>query len=263
MIGFIGGGKMAEALIEGIASQKNNNIFVAEPLMDRRQYLETTYKIKVYQSNQEVAGKSNIIILAIKPQDMGLVLDEITSVITDAKIVISIAAGITLASLREKLRTKKIFRVMPNTPVIVREGMSIVSFDKDVSDEDVDAVQKIFMSVGKVLVLPEEQQNTAATISGCGPAFIALFAEALTSAALEFGLDVKDVIPMVLQTFVGTAKLLESGMSPEALRDMVTSPNGMTAAGLKAFEEKELKNIVAQVLLAALRRGDELGSKYV
>ena len=183
MIGFIGGGNMAEALIKGVRSSefgvRSMNIFVSEPREDRRRYLEETYKIKTTSSNKDVAASCNIIILAVKPQNIVAVLDEISDVITDEKTVVSIAAGITLSYLQSKLKTKKLIRVMPNTPALVQEGMSVLSLCECFSDKDIAAVREIFMSIGKVLTLPEKYMNAVTALSGSGPAFIALFIEGM------------------------------------------------------------------------------------
>jgi pyrroline-5-carboxylate reductase len=259
MIGFIGGGKMAEALIKGITGHGKKDIFVSEPLETRRSYLETSYGIKATTSNKEVAVACSIIILAVKPQNMAAVLDEIADYTTEDKTVVSIAAGITLAFLQEKLKTRKLVRVMPNTPAIVQEGMSVMSLCECFSERDIAAVREIFMSVGKVLTLPEKYMNAVTALSGSGPAFIALFTEALIEAGLQMGLAGEHSAELALQTLTGTARLLETGISPEQLRIMVTSPGGTTAAGLKAFEEKGFKNIVADALSAALKRAEELG----
>src|SRR5208282_5688912 len=186
--GFIGGGKMAEALIKGITSKKNKDIFVSDPLEERRLYLEATYGIKAAASNKEIADACSIIILAVKPQNMAVVLDEIAASITGDKTVVSIAAGIPLAFLREKLNTRKLVRVMPNTPAIVQEGMSVLSLCECFSAQDIMAVREIFMSVGKVLTLPEKYMNAVTALSGSGPGFISLFAEALIEAGLRLGL---------------------------------------------------------------------------
>lgn len=261
MIGFIGGGKMAEALIKGITLHGIKDILVSDFLEKRRSYLEATYNISVTALNKEVASTCNIIILAVKPQDIPLVLDEIAPDITQDKTVVSIAAGITIDFFQKKLATKKIIRVMPNTPVFVQEGMSIISVDNGVSGDDLAPVLDIFMSVGKVFILPEEHINAMATVSGCGPAFFAMFIEALTSAGVSMGLAKEQVVGALVQTMVGTAKMLQSGMAPENLREMVTSPGGMTFAGLTVFEEKKINNIVYHALLAARDRGIELGAK--
>ncbi len=261
MTGFIGGGKMAEALIKGMAGQGKKDILVAEPLEERRLWLENSYGVRTTGANKEVAKSCGIIILAVKPQNMAAVLDEIADSIAEDKTVVSIAAGITLAFLQERLKTRKLVRVMPNTPAIVQEGMSVLSLCECFSESDIAAVREIFMSVGKVLTLPEKYMNAVTALSGSGPAFVALFAEALTEAGVKMGLGGENASVLALQTLVGTAKLLESGMSPEQLRVMVTSPGGTTAAGLKIFEEKGLKNIVADVLQAAVKRAEELGSR--
>ncbi|MFH1014641.1 MAG: pyrroline-5-carboxylate reductase [Nitrospirota bacterium] len=264
MTGFIGGGNMAEALIKGMIQDsrfKIQDIFVSEPREERRKYLEQTYGVKTTSSNKEVASSCNIIILAIKPQIMGQVLEEIKSSITDDKTVVSIAAGITLSYLQSKLNTKKIIRVMPNTPALVHEGMSVMSLCECFSDKDINPVREIFMSIGKVLTLPEKYMNAVTALSGSGPAFIAFFIEAMVEGGVKLGLNKENASELAIQTLLGTASLLETGMPPEKLREMVTSPRGTTAAGLKVFEEKGFKDIVLSAIDAAVKRAEELGRK--
>jgi pyrroline-5-carboxylate reductase len=269
MIGFIGGGNMAEALIKGIVQSSSrqsrdkvqSEILVSEPREDRRKYLEHTYKIKTTPNNKELASSCNMIILAIKPQNMASVLDEIADFITDEKTVVSIAAGITFSYLQSRLKTKKLIRVMPNTPAIIQEGMSVMSLCECISDKDIMRVRDIFMSIGRVLILPEKYMNAVTALSGSGPAFIALFVEVMIEAGVKMGLSKDNASELAIQTLLGTAKLLDGGMPPERLREMVTSPGGTTAAGLKVFEEKEFKNIVTDALQAALKRAEELGQK--
>ncbi len=261
MIGFIGGGNMAEAIIKGVKSQESGvrrDILVSEPSEDRRKYLQQTYGIKTTESNKEVASSCNIIILAIKPQNMAAVLDEVADLITEEKTVVSIAAGITLSFLQSKLKTKKLIRVMPNTPAIVQEGMSVMSLCECFSDKDIAIVRDIFMSVGKVLTLPEKYINAVTAVSGSGPAFVALFIEAMIDAGEKIGLSSDNASELAIQTLIGTASLLDTGMPPEKLREMVTSPGGTTAAGLKVFEEKGFKDIVYDALHAAKKRAEEL-----
>jgi pyrroline-5-carboxylate reductase len=268
MIGFIGGGNMAEAIIKGITKdargkgqRAREEILVSEPRDDRRKYLAQTYGVKTTQSNKELVTECDIIILAVKPQNMEAVLDEIAGDVTEKKVVVSIAAGITLSYLASKLKTELIIRVMPNTPAIVQEGISVMSLCGCFYGNELDMVKSILMSVGKVLVLPEGQMNAVTALSGSGPAFIALFTEALTEAGVKLGLHRADAVELAVQTVLGTAKLLDTGMSAENLREMVTSPGGTTAAGLKVFEEKNLMGIVADALKAAQARADELGRR--
>ncbi|MEW6738363.1 MAG: pyrroline-5-carboxylate reductase [Nitrospirota bacterium] len=261
MIGFIGGGNMAEALIKGAVSSQQSavsGLLVSEPREDRRKYLEQTYGVRTMSDNREVASSCNIIILAVKPQNMAVVLDEIADLITEDKTVVSIAAGITLSYLQSKLKTKKLIRVMPNTPAIVQEGMSVMSLCECFSDKDIAIIRDIFMSVGKVLTLPEKYMDAVTAVSGSGPAFVALFIEAMIAAGEKMGLSRDNASELAIQTLVGTARLLDTGMPPEKLRVMVTSPGGTTAAGLKVFEEKGFKDIVYDALHAAKKRAEEL-----
>ncbi len=261
MIGFIGGGKMAEALIKGIIAQGNRSLFVSEILEDRRRYLETTYGIKTTASNKDVAATCSTLILAVKPQDMVTVLDEIAQTVTADQTVVSIAAALTLEFFQQRLTTPKIVRVMPNTPVLVQEGMIALAFSDDCPDSDKAMVQKLFMSVGRVIVLPEAQMNAIAALSGSGPAFIALFVEALIVAGVRMGLAEEQATQAAIQTAIGTAALLKTGMTPEQLRMMVASPNGTTIEGLKVFDELGLQKLVNAALQASLKRADELGCK--
>ena len=261
MIGFIGGGNMAEALIKGMTGQGMRDILVSEPREDRRAYLEQTYGVKTTQSNKEAVSSGSIVILAVKPQIMDSVLNEIAASVTEEKTVVSIAAGIPLSTLSAKLATKKLIRVMPNTPAIVQEGMSVMSLCECFSDKDIFAVREIFMSIGKVLTLPEKYMNTVTALSGSGPAFIALFIEAMIESGVKMGLRKDSAAELAVQTLLGTAKLLDTGMPPEKLREMVTSPGGTTAAGLEVLEERDLKGTVAETLQAAVKRAEELGAK--
>lgn len=261
MIGFIGGGNMAGALIKGMTEKGMKEIIVSEPREERRNELQRLYGIKTTVSNREVIASCDIIILAVKPQNMEAVLDEIAGDVTEKKVVVSIAAGITLPYLSSKLKTELIIRVMPNTPALVQEGMSVMSLFDCFYGKELDMVKSILMSVGKVLVLPEEQMNAVTALSGSGPGFIALFVEALIEAGVKLGLSRSDATELAVQTMLGTAKLLDTGMSAENLRIMVTSPGGTTAAGLKVFGEKDLMGVVAEALKAAQMRAEELGRR--
>jgi pyrroline-5-carboxylate reductase len=260
MIGFIGGGNMAEALIKGILSRENKKVIVSEPREDRRDFLSKTYGVLTTASNTEAVASSDLIVLAVKPQNMAAVLDEISGVITADKTVVSIAAGITLAFLQSRLKTERLIRVMPNTPALVQEGMSVISLCSCLPTSVISPVRDIFISIGKVLTLPEKHMDAVTALSGSGPGFVAFFTEALIESGEKMGLTRDNASELAIQTVIGTARLLGTGMPPETLRKMVTSPGGTTAAGVKVFEEKGLAALVGKALEAAKKRANELAS---
>lgn len=261
MIGFIGGGNMAEALIKGMTSHGMRDIIVSEPMDERRKHLEQSYGIKTAPANGEVAALCNVIVLAVKPQNMDAVLEEIKDVVGEEKTVVSIVAGITLSYLQSKLKTKRLVRAMPNTPALVQEGMTVLSLCECFSDTEVALVRQLFMSVGKVVTLPEKYMDAVTALSGSGPAFVALFVEAMIEAGVKMGLSRDNASELAIQTLIGTAKLLETGMPPKKLREMVTSPGGTTAAGLTAFTDRGFVAIVIEALRASQKRAEELGRR--
>ncbi len=250
---------MAEAMIKGMTSRGMKNILVSDPGEERRALLRQQYNVDTTSSNTDTVRNCTIIILAVKPQIMDTVLNEIADIVTDEKTVVSIAAGITLSCLSSRLKTSKLIRVMPNTPALVQKGMSVMSLCECLSDSTMGGVREIFMSIGEVRVLPEKYMDAVTAVSGSGPGFIAYFIEAMIEAGKEVGLNDDDATTLVVQTAVGTAKLLESGISPAQLREMVTSPGGTTFAGLQSFEDKKLKDVVKYAIEAARKRSEELG----
>lgn len=263
-IGFIGGGNMAEAIIRGMINSAQftagRDIIVSDPNAGRREHLEKIFKVITVSSNREVAETADMLILAVKPQNMDAVINEVRDLVTGEKTVMSIAAGITLSYLSARLKTNKIIRVMPNTPALVQEGMSVMSLCECFSDPGLRVARDILMSVGKVITLTEKHMDAVTALSGSGPAFIALFIESMIEGGVKLGLSESDAMTLAVQTAVGTARLLEAGMPPARLREMVTSPGGTTAAGLAAFHEKALKETVAAALRAARDRSRELGT---
>jgi pyrroline-5-carboxylate reductase len=260
-IGFIGGGNMAEAMIKGMTAKGMKDIMVSEPRAERRQHLEKMYRIKTSESNSEIASSCGIIILAVKPQNMDAVLKEIGPNITEEKTVVSIAAGITLSFLSSLLKTKRLLRVMPNTPALIQEGMTVMSLCECFADRDISIIKEIFMSIGRVITLPEKYMDVVTAISGSGPAFIAQFMETMIDAGEKMGLNRDTASELALQTLSGTAKLLDTGMSPENLREMVTSPGGTTEAGLETLKKRDFQDAVISAIDAATKRARELGKR--
>lgn len=250
---------MAEAMIKGMTSHGMKEILVSEPREERRQYLESQYNVSTTADNKKLASACSIVILAVKPQNMDAVADEIKGTITEDNTVVSIAAGITLTYLTSKFNTKKIIRVMPNTPALVQKGMSVMSLCECFSDNDIMVVRDILMSIGEVITLPEKYMDAVTAVSGSGPGFIAFFIEAIILAGVKAGLSEDDSRTLAVQTAIGTAGLLDTGMSPSKLREMVTSPGGTTAAGLKSLDEAGLGKTVESAIEAAKNRSEELG----
>lgn len=258
MIAFIGGGNMAEALIKGMAKAGMKDILVSEPREERRKHFEKVYGIKTTFDNREAVSSAQIVIIAVKPQDMAGVLDEIADPIGEDKTVVSIAAGITIAYLGSRLRTKRLVRVMPNVAALAQEGMSVISLCECFSDRDINVIREIFMASGKVMVMPEKYLDAVTALSGSGPAFVARFTALMAEAGVRLGLREEDSIALAVQTLVGTSRLLDEGLQPSRLVEMVRSPGGTTEAGLKVFEEKGLQEAVIGALEAASRRAGEL-----
>jgi pyrroline-5-carboxylate reductase len=260
MIGFIGGGNMAEALIRGMVdSGVKENIIVAEIREARRKELQQRYsKLEFANDDVDAAGKADIIVLAVKPQQMEEALNNIKNKVTPEKAIVSIAAGITLKYYQDRLKTEKIVRVMPNMGAFKGEGMSVMSFCDCFTGAEANRIKEIFMSSGHVLALPEKLMDAVTALSGSGPAFIALFIDAMIKAGQSLGLSPDASRELAVQTLKGTSALLEEDYEPGRLIEMVRSPGGTTAEGLKCFEEDGIYAIVLRALEAAARRSSEL-----
>lgn len=261
MIGFIGGGNMAEGIIRGLIKDGKRDIIVSEPVEERRRYLEKCYGIKTLGSNRELVSQADIIVLSIKPQNIKEVLEEIKSDITDKHTVVSIVAGIPLDFIRKYLKTDKLIRVMPNLAAIVGESMTVLALCECLEMKIVAPVRDIFMSVGKVLTLPEKYMNLVTALSGSGPGFFCYILEQFISVATELGFSEDVASELLIQTFIGTAKLLDSGMPPEKIRQKVTSPGGTTEAGLRILSDGQLKELIFKTINEAARRAKELSEQ--
>ncbi len=261
MIGFIGGGNMAEAMIKGMAARGIKDILVSEPRQERRQHLEQLYNLKTTSNNVELTNGCNVVVIAIKPQNLSAIADELKDVDFTNKTVISIMAGINLSTLEKVFRTKNIVRVMPNTPALEQEGMSVMSARDTVSDNTINRAKDILSSIGKILTLPETLMDAVTALSGSGPAFIAHFVDSMIEAGEKLGLARDIATILAIQTMTGTAKLLSTGITPQELIKMVASPGGTTEAGLNILNNRDTKDIVTQTLTAAHQRSIELGKK--
>jgi pyrroline-5-carboxylate reductase len=261
MIGFIGGGNMAEALIRGLIKNGKRNIIASDPVDERRRYLEKWYGIKTIASNIDVVNNSEIIVIAVKPQNILEVLEEIKDYVKEKHTVVSIAAGIPLNLIKNYLKTDKLIRAMPNLAAIVGESMTVLAICECLEMKIVAPVRDIFMSVGKVITLPEHYMNLVTALSGSGPGFLCYIVEQFIDLATELGFAEDIAKELIIQTFIGTAKLLDSGIPPDKIRQKVTSPGGTTEAGLRVLSSSNLREILFQTLQEATKRAQELSKR--
>ncbi|MFH1868660.1 MAG: pyrroline-5-carboxylate reductase [Candidatus Omnitrophota bacterium] len=260
-IAIIGCGNMGEALLKGLlrnALFKKTHIIVSDVRTSRRNYIKKLYKIKVASSSIEAALKSDIIILAVKPQDVVGLLQEIGLHLKN-KLIISIAAGITTDTIRKKSNAKRIVRAMPNTPALVGCGITAISSSKGVGASDLNIADNIFRCVGEAVRLKERYIDAVTAVSGSGPAYFFLLTEAMTKAAVSLGIDNRLAKKLTAQTLFGASVLQHvSRLEPSRLREKVTSKGGTTEAALKVFKRRGLEKIVADAIKAAAKRAKEL-----
>ena len=263
-IGFIGGGKMGEALINGILRaglSSSDKIMVSDVDKKRLQILEKEAGIKTTQDNKKITSDSDIIILAVKPNMMGSVLDELNSEITSKHLIISIAAGIPLSFIESSLNKGcRAIRVMPNTPCLVGETAAGYALGKKATRNDGKLVGQILDAVGKSFLLEEKYLDAVTGLSGSGPAFIYVVIDALADGGVKMGLPRDVAITLAAQTAFGAAKMvLESGTHIGQLRDSVTSPGGTTIEGLHALEKGGIRNALIDAVETATKKSKSLG----
>ncbi len=263
-IGIIGGGQMAEALIKGFLEKKifsSEKILVSEPLAERRKYLEKTYKVITTENNKKIVKERSLILLAVKPQVMKKVLEEIRDFIDIEKhLILTIAAGIPLAFYEKILREKtRIVRIMPNTCALVHKSISALCKGTFATDEDLEVSQQIFSAIGETVIVDESLMDAVTALSGSGPAYVALFIEALIDAGVRVGLPRNISEKLTLQTILGTIELMtKSQKNPYEIKAMVSSPGGTTISALHEFYEKGFQGIVISSVYRAYLRGKEL-----
>ncbi len=261
---FIGGGNMAEALIKGLLSGlgvKPQQITATDVVPESRTYMQTTYGITASADNKHAVQESSVVILAVKPQIMPMILEEIAPVVHSEKLVISIAAGITLQTLQRALGdSRRVVRVMPNTPALVLAGAAGISPGKAATAQDVALVERIFNAVGRAMVVSDEMMDVVTGLSGSGPAFIFALIEGLSDGGVLMGLARQTATLLAAQTVLGAAKMvLETGKHPGELKDMVTSPAGTTIAGMHALESGGLRGLMMEAVRRATERSEALG----
>ena len=262
MIAVLGAGQMGEALISGLlrAGCPPATVVAAVRRADRAEALREAYGIEVLGA-AAAARRAETLLITVKPQDMAALLDEIRPEVTVGKLVISVAAGITTAFIGRKLKVDvPVVRVMSNTPVLVDEAMSVISAGAHAGEEHLKRAEELLRPVGKVLRIPESQQDAATALSGSGPAYVYFLVEAMVDAGILLGMPRGNALEMVKQAVYGAATMLrESGEHPVILREAVTSPGGTTISAIRELEKHGVRAAFLAAIEAARDRGRELG----
>jgi pyrroline-5-carboxylate reductase len=262
-VAVIGLGKMGEAIVASLIRSRSvvpHEIFASDVSADRRNAVKRQYSINVYSKNSVPAGEARVVFLAVKPQELGPVLEEIAPVLTAKHLVISIAAGRRIAFLQSRAGEARVIRVMPNLACVVGEGMSVFCAGRAATASDKATAARLLGCFGKVLEMPESCFDAVTALSGSGPAFFCHFLLCMVEAGVKEGLDRGAALALAQQTMLGTSRLLaERRLSPESLIEAVASPKGTTAAGLAALRKSSLPAIVERTVRAAASRSAELG----
>lgn len=265
-LGFLGSGNMAEALIRGIIEKDlwpGDHLIASDISSQRLSAVGNELGIDTTSDNRAVVTASDMIIVAVKPAQVGEILSEVADVVTAEKLIVSIAAGVTLAAIQSRLKKNiPVVRVMPNAPAMTLAGMSCLSGGAHAGPEHLAEAMKLFSGVGEALVVPEGQLDAVTALSGSGPAYLFLVIEALADAGVRVGLPRKTAEKLAAQTVLGAAKMVQAtGKHPGELKDMVASPAGTTIEGLAVLEENGVRGSFIEAVDAAYRRAKELGGK--
>jgi pyrroline-5-carboxylate reductase len=258
-IAIVGAGVMGEGMINALlkAGIKSDSIVIRDKRAERIKELTSKYGLTSGTLNDVEA-----VILAVKPQDLDKCVEELRAELSDRVLLVSLLAGVKSSRISEAISTEiRIIRTMPNTPILLLEGMSAIAKGKNSSDNDLAWVERVLSQSGKTVIIEETQLDAVTAVSGSGPAYFFGFVEAMIKASIRLGLSEQDSKLLVNQTLIGAAKMIEeSGKDAETLRKEVTSPNGTTAAALASFESSGWEEIVYEAMKAAKDRSEELSN---
>ena len=262
-LGFIGAGAMGGAIIQGLLAGgrvAGKNLVYYDPDRTRQTQMD---QLGVQAAPVPAAVmQAQVVLLAVKPQVMDQVLGGIRGAARPGHLIISIAAGLTLKALETALPQSRVIRVMPNTPTLVGAGMAALAPGSRATPEDLALALEIFEALGRAVVVEERLMDAVTGLSGSGPAYVAVFLEALTDGGVKMGLPRPLALLLASQTVIGAARLcLEKEIPPGMLKDLVTSPGGTTIAGLHVLEEGGFRGLVMSAVEAAARRARELGKE--
>lgn len=262
IIGFIGYGNMAKAMVSGLIK---SGTFAKENIIASKRNIsleDRTEKVKIYltEDNKEVAEKADFIVLATKPNSYALILEEIGSYIKKDAIIISIGAGISSGFLRDNLpQGVKHIKTMPNTPAMVGEGMTAISINETLGKKDIENIEEIFSSFGKTEIIDESLMDGFTALCGSSPAYIYMMIEAMADGGVLEGIPRDKAYRMAAQTVLGSAKMvLETGLSPSKLKDNVASPGGTTIEAIATLEEQGFRFAVMKAMKACAKKSKEM-----
>jgi pyrroline-5-carboxylate reductase len=262
-IGFIGCGNMATAMIAGIMDSgkvDRENVMVSNPSEENLLAVQKAHGIQITQDNREVAAFAEILVLAVKPYLYEVVAKEIQKVLPAATVVVTIAAGISIEKMQVQLgRPQPVIRTMPNTPALVKAGVTAVCRSQEVSDESYQGTIQLLGSFGKVFELPESKMDVVPAISGSAPAYIFMLIEAMADAGVLDGLPRQIAKEMAAQTVLGAAKMvLDTGIHPEELKDRVCTPGGTTIEAVLTLEKNQFRSSVQEAMKACTKKTKEM-----
>ena len=264
-VAIVGAGKMGEALLSGLlrAGRLASDLTVTTRRPERAKVIADKYGVKVVD-NLTAVESSDTIVIAVKPQDMGALLDEISAHVSPDQLVVSVAAGITTSFIERRLAENvPVVRVMSNTPVLVDEAMSAISSGSHAAERHLVRTEELLRPVGSTLRVPESQQDAVTALSGSGPAYFFYLVEAMTDAGILLGLPRAVAHDLIVQTAIGSAVMLrDGGESPQALREAVMSPAGTTIAAIREMESHKVRAAFLAALEAARDRSRELASGH-
>ena len=262
-IGFVGAGNMGQAILKGLINSgiSQNDLVAITKTADSSKKIATDFKVHASNKIEDIKD-CDVVFIGVKPQNINEVLPEIKKSLKDNALLISLAVGIKTENLEKSFENKvKVIRAMPNTPALVGKGVTGLAKGKNATDVDLEIAQKLFSSVGKVVVVDENLIDVVAAASGSGPAYYFYVTEAITQAAIELGLSKEIAEVLVNNTFIGSAQLFEnSNETVSELRNKVTSPKGTTLAALETLDQNNFKDIWKQALQAAIKRAQEISN---
>lgn len=263
-IGFIGIGNMGGALLKGILNspQIDSDLFyIYDHKAHNLEVIKSEFNaVHVCENEKQVAKEADILFIAVKPSHMADVLVDIQKELKRSTIVVSLAAGMSLKQIQRHIGyDQKVIRAMPNTPALVRSGMSALAPNPEIEAEELNAVKQLFDCIGKTELIPESLMHAATAVGGSAPAYVFMFIESLADGAVKAGMPRSQAYQFASQTVLGAAKLIqETQKHPAELKDQVCSPAGTTIAGVQKLEEKGFRAAILEAVQAAVKRSQQL-----